>query len=272
MLLIHDSALEGCFSPGAEFESALRLQGEVHRALEQRRTLAFTFGGRDYFIKLHFPPSWREIAKNLVQLRLPVIGARNEWRALERLRNAGVRTARPCAYFDRGGWLGRRRSFIVLGAVENFIDLESFWREQGWQSIPFPARRAIIREVAETARRMHDAGVNHRDFYLCHFLLDRRFLEGSRSEPVITLIDLHRARIARRLPRRWRAKDLGALYFSAMDCGLTRSDLFYFVRHYTGRDAAPALRADPALWRVVIARAEGIRRRNERHGYDPHLG
>ena len=68
-------------------------------------------------------------------------------------------------------------------------------------------KRALVRRVAEMARRMHRGGVNHRDFYICHFLLH---LPVDTAAPKLSLIDLHRAQVRKQVPRRWRDKDLAA--------------------------------------------------------------
>ncbi len=57
---------------------AKALQGEVYREVEQRRTLKVELDGRPYFLKLHLGVGWAEIFKNLVTLRIPVVGAKNE--------------------------------------------------------------------------------------------------------------------------------------------------------------------------------------------------
>ena len=67
------------------FDYFMRLNGECFRELANRRTLRFELAGRRYFLKAHYGVGWREILKNLLQFRLPVLGARNEWRAMQRL-------------------------------------------------------------------------------------------------------------------------------------------------------------------------------------------
>ena len=95
-------------------------------------------------------------------------------------------------------------------------------------------KRALIRSVAGMARRMHGGGVNHRDFYICHFLLHLDPAPTAENLK-LSLIDLHRAQIREQTPRRWRDKDLASLYFSALDIGLTRCDRLRFLRGYFDR-------------------------------------
>jgi len=72
------------------FAAAEALEGQVLRALEGRRTLRTEIAGGGYFVKIHRGAGWREIFKNLLSGRLPVLGAGNEWRALRRLAALGV--------------------------------------------------------------------------------------------------------------------------------------------------------------------------------------
>ncbi|GAB1391891.1 lipopolysaccharide core heptose(I) kinase RfaP [Rhodocyclaceae bacterium] len=214
------------------FAAAEALQGEVLRALEGRRTLRTEIAGRGYYLKIHRGVGWGEIFKNLLSGRLPVLGAGNEWRALRRLTALGVDTMHPVAFGARGSNPARQHSFIVTEELAPTISLEDYCRD--WCAVP-PAptfKRALIRRVAEMARRMHRGGVNHRDFYLCHFLLH---LPIEARAPQLSLIDLHRAQVRNKVPHRWRDKDLAALYFSALEIGLTQRDRLRFLRSYFSR-------------------------------------
>jgi heptose I phosphotransferase len=70
----------------------------------------------------------------------------------------------------------------------------------------------------------------------------------------LSLIDLHRAQV-RDTPRRWRDKDLAALYFSVLDIGLTRHDLLRFLAAYFARPLRRVLREEaPLLSRLANER------------------
>jgi heptose I phosphotransferase len=100
--------------------------------------------------------------------------------------------------------------------------------------------------------------MNHRDFYLCHFRLDLsqgRPGVANRETLNLYLMDLHRVQIRRRTPTRWIIKDLGSLYFSAMDIGLTRRDLVRFIQAYRQRPLRAVLAAESLFWRRVGKRA-----------------
>ena len=238
---------------------------DVYRDKEGRKTLRFRAAGKSFFLKLHSGIGWREVFKNLLQLRLPVTGASNEYRAIRRLEGLGVDTLSVAAYARVGFSPASEQSLLVTDDLVNTISLEDFCA--GWSSNP-PApelRRRIIRTLATISRIMHGAGINHRDFYLCHFHLDTDSLQ--QAELRCHLIDLHRAQLREAVPTRWRVKDLAGLYFSAMDCGLSRRDLLRFVRAYSGVRLRDTLRSQSGLWNSVQQRAHRLYQ--QEHGREP---
>jgi UDP-glucose:(heptosyl)LPS alpha-1,3-glucosyltransferase len=185
------------------FEKVRQLTGEVAREMPDRQTLRFECNGRAYYRKWHRGVGWREIVKNLVRLRWPVLGARNEWEALNKMRALGVPGLIPVAYGVRGKNPARQESFIITRELSDVIQLDHFFEQR---QVSARAKRAIVAKVASIARELHAAGINHRDFYLCHFMLREASLFGA---PEITLVDLHRAQLRIAVPERWLVKDLG---------------------------------------------------------------
>lgn len=238
---------------------------EIYRSKEGRKTLRFHYRGKPYFLKLHSGVGWLEVFKNLIQLRLPVVSASNEFHAVLALQRAGIDTLTINAYAREGRNPAAIRSMVVTSELTGTVSLEHYCA--GWADVAPAAniRMRLIRYLAQSARGMHGAGINHRDFYLCHFHLDEKSLQEQR--PRCYLIDLHRAQIRAHTPRRWRVKDLAGLYFSAMDCGLSQRDLLRFIRHYSAGGLRAALGEDQRLWRQVEQRALKLYRKS--HGVAP---
>lgn len=242
------------------FAEVERLEGQVYRELEGRRTLRTEVAGRGYFVKIHRGIGWGEIVKNLLTLKAPVLGAGQEWMAIRRLTQAGVPTMTAVAFGERGANPAAQHSFIVTEELAPTVSLEDFCRD--WRDKPpVPSlKRALIRRVAEMLGAMHRAGVNHRDCYICHFLLHT-------DQPVsaddfrLSVIDLHRAQTRAAVPRRWRDKDLAALYFSALDIGLTRRDLLRFLQGYFRRPLRDILRDEARLLAWLEGKAAKLRER-----------
>lgn len=240
------------------FDEMMRLEGENFREQPGRQTFRVKLGEQHYFIKKHYGVGWREIFKNLLQLKKPVLGARNERLAIEKLSSLGVAVPGVIAYSERGCNPARRQSYILLQELAPVVSLEQLIEK--WRTTP-PSpvfKRQLIKEVARIARVMHDNGVNHRDFYLCHFLLDTSIVDS--KAPTLYLIDLHRAEIRQILPERWRIKDLAGLYFSSINSGLTQRDYWRFIRHYRNKPLREVIACENQRWRKVKQRGEQLYR------------
>ncbi len=251
------------------FAEAFALEGEVFRKVKSRRTFRFELGGRGYFAKIHHGVGWREIFKNLLQFKLPVLGADNEYLALRRLAAIGVDSMTPAAYAARGANPARFESFLITEELTDTVSLEDYCRD--WTANPpsFTEKNALLSKVARMTSLMHRAGINHRDCYICHFLLKRDSI-GS-GEYKLHIIDLHRAQLRHRVPYRYRVKDVAGLYFSAMDLGLTRRDVLRFIREYADAPLKKALRCDRPFWRAVDRTAQRLFRKVH-HQEPPRIG
>lgn len=243
------------------FECVAAIEGDVYRNREGRRTLRFSQNGREYFLKHHRGVGWKEIAKNLTQAKKPVLGAAQEYAAIERLHEAGIDTLSVAAFGERGLDPSCRESFLITDSLTGTISLEDLFEGLAQTRPDARMRRALLRGVASIARRMHDAGVNHRDFYLCHFLMNESAVSAGDPTAALHLIDLHRSQVRRRVPSRWRVKDLGGLYFSGARCGFSRRDLYRFVEEYAGRPWHEELRRNGGFWQRVRREGDKIYRR-----------
>ncbi|MBT8420464.1 MAG: lipopolysaccharide core heptose(I) kinase RfaP [Gammaproteobacteria bacterium] len=254
------------------FIEAGKIRGKVFREHKARTTLCFDLNGKRYFLKLHKGIGWKEILKDLFQLRLPVLGAGNEQKAVLALTEIGVGTMSVAAFGEKGFNPARKRSFIITDAIEPATSLEDValqWREN---SPVLKQKRAIFRRVCEMARLMHENNINHRDFYICHFLW-RGYPEGGSdsvlldsTQPDLALIDLHRALIHKKLPYRWRVKDLAGLYYSVMDEKPTNGDRFRFITAYSRKTLRAALTEDATLWGEVERKAKKLYKKDIRKG------
>lgn len=236
------------------FEHIMSMQGQVFRDVPGRKTIRVQLGGQSYFIKQHFGVGWKEIFKNWLTARLPILGADTEWRAIRKLDELAIATTPAVAYASRGTNPAKQRSFVVTRDLGAILSLEDLCRD--WATNPPTPRfkRRLIEAVAELARKLHDSGLNHRDFYICHFCLDEARL--AEDEILLYLLDLHRVGIRDVIHPTARMKDIAALYFSAMDAGLHKRDYLRFIRHYRG--SLRTLKEDASFWHKVERRARKL--------------
>jgi len=249
------------FFEGDPVTTAWDMQGEVVRSVARRETLRVNLAGDFYYLKRHRGVGWLEVVKNWLVLKRPVTGARNEFLACRHLERAGLTAPTVAAFAETGGLPASRWSFVLCDALLGYEDLQTLTRR--WLEHPpdvFEQRRLLV-EVASFASRFHQAGVIHRDFYLCHLLFRNRET-GKR----LAVLDLHRALIFDTVPRRWRGKDLSALLFSSLDLPLSRLSWLRFVRVYTGQPLKKTFAEDPEFWRNVYTRAVTLYEKGTRKG------
>ncbi len=256
------------------FREVDKLEGKVYRLVKTRRTLQFEFNSKSYFAKIHHGVGWREIFKNLLQFKSTILGASNEFFAIRKLENLNVGTMRIAAFGKKGWNPARQDSFIITDDIQNCISLEDFCRN--WKEVKplFSVKLSLLEKVAWVSRQLHANGVNHRDYYICHFLLDAKSISEELSiidpqhstsnaqplrpktlSPKLYLIDLHRAQIRKKTPHRWVIKDVAGIWFSSMDIGLTKKDVFRFIKIYSKSSLRHELTKNLSFWKEVNSKA-----------------
>ena len=170
-------------------------------------------------------------------------GARREWRGLHWLRAHGFDAPEPLYVAHAHG-----HSAILLRALDGRpLDAVLHARPD--------ALEALLAPLATLARRLHDLRHFHRDLYLNHL-----FLEPHRTAPRLALIDAERLFRSRLRDRRWRIKDLAALW-SSTPASTPPALLDTLLGHYCA-PAAPS----PALRDAVRTKATRIRTHTPKYG------
>jgi len=252
------------------FEEVLALKGEVFREVKERTTLRFELNGKSYFLKLHRGIGWGEIFKNWSQFNRPILGAEPEYLAILKLQQLNVETMSVGAFGEMGSNPAKKLSFIITDDLVGTENLEDYCRLWSKQPPQFGFKRLLIERIAKVSRTLHENGLNHRDYYICHFHLDLPLLPE--TGPVtdddirLHLIDLHRMQQRTNMSVRWAVKDVGGLYFSALEIGLTKRDLLRFMRLYRGGSLRETLDQDKAFWQAVEQRAQQLYAKGLRKG------
>lgn len=263
-LIVRSAIIKQWLGNQDPFDKIDSVRGQVVRSMDGRTTQRFEIDGAGFYLKHHRGVGWAEIIKNLLQGRLPILGASNEWLAIERLHQLGIDTMEAVAYGSKGYNPARRNSFLITEELTDIISLEDL--VAGWTNTPPTARLkwALISKVAQISKLMHGDGINHRDYYICHFLLDiSSGLDTVNPDALrLFLIDLHRTQIRSSVPWRWRVKDIGSLYFSILQAGFTRRDIFRYLREYYQQPLRKLLTEQQNFLRAAEKRAIKLYRRD----------
>ena len=155
---------------------------------------------------------------------------RRSWAEMEAegyraLHERGIPTATVAAW----GRLDDGRSFIATEDLAGFAPADKLV-EGG---IDFD--RLLI-PTADLAAKLHNAGLHHRDLYLCHFLA-----RGGQNEAVeLRLIDAARVRpLPRLFTHRWIVKDLAQFWYSTTQLPVTDLQRDMWLARYAEQTKIP---------------------------------
>lgn len=233
---------------GDAFEALMQMPGKAYRDVPGRKTIQLSINNKSYFIKQHFGVGWVEILKNFLSLKLPILGAMTEVRAIQKLNEIGIPTTPLVAYGQRGYNPASMRSFVMTEDLGDILTLEDICMAWLGASPNKTCRAAVFKALAQLAAKYHNAGLCHRDFYLCHFVVKKAEFENGQLN--LHLIDLHRMLQGQQPNSSAVMKDIAGLYFSMQQIGLDAKDWQVFKQHYL-------LQSD-GFWAQVEARATNL--------------
>lgn len=156
-----------------------------------------------------------------------------EWYWSRRLIELNIPTFRVVAFGERIQDGRPTRSAVLSEAVPG-RSLEA-WAQQ-WTTGDRSSIEAAASGVCDIARKLHAAGLVHRDFYLSHLYFDPAAPKDRR----VHLIDLNRVMAPRFRAGRWIVKDLAALNYSAPAELAPRGRRLAWLLAYLGATCADA--------------------------------
>jgi UDP-glucose:(heptosyl)LPS alpha-1,3-glucosyltransferase/heptose I phosphotransferase len=230
------------------FEALMQMPGKAYRDVPGRKTIQLKINNKSYFIKQHFGVGWVEIFKNFLSFKLPILGAMTEARAIQKLDEIGIPTTPLVAYGQRGCNPASMQSFVMTEDLGDILTLEDICKAWLEASPNKACRASVFKALAQLAAKFHSAGLCHRDFYLCHFVVKKAEFENDHLN--LHLIDLHRMLQGQKTNSSAVMKDVAGLYFSMQQIGLGAEDWQVFKQHYL-------LQSD-GFWAQVDARAANL--------------
>ena len=173
------------------------------------------------------PGRWH--VKRYTAVRGRATPADAEVRGIQLLQEHGIPTVPLVAW----GRLADGRSFVIVDDLAGYRPADKLV-EAG---LPFDR---LLEPTADLSARLHNAGLHHRDLYLCHF-----FIPAGDGAPEggadLRLIDCARVK---RLPgfltrRRWVVKDLAQFWYSTLPQPITDDQRSAWLRRYVHARGLP---------------------------------
>jgi tRNA A-37 threonylcarbamoyl transferase component Bud32 len=188
--------------------------GEVIKESKLRWAAILTLpGGRRIFFKRDKTKGWLESLKFLL---LPS-KARREWFIAYRLRKSNLPIPRPLGWMERVRWGWLKESYYLseaIGSGVSFIEDSIKKRESFWTI-----------ELAKTVRKVHEAGLFHKDLHAGNFLWNGESFY---------LIDLHRAKILKVLSLKQRLWNLSQLFHSLRSAWEEEEQIKFIEKYFDG--------------------------------------
>jgi heptose I phosphotransferase len=190
------------------------------------------------YLKRHYKLSrWRGLLATI----WPDAGwspAVQEWHHLKWAKAQGMPVPAAVAAGEYIGPWGRFQSFLAVEELTDMLPLH--------EAVPAAAsrlhaaafrtwKRTLGAEVARLTRALHARRYFHKDLYLCHFYVARRWTGAIPCwQGQVHLIDFHRLGRHRFTWRFWQMKDLAQLLYSSDVPGIDARDRLQFWRAYLG--------------------------------------
>jgi len=152
-----------------------------------------------------------------------------EFKTMHYLQKHGVPAPKPLFFAER---LidGHHQAILMTDELVNYRSLEQITEEMFADERPtLAAQRSIIRGVAATIRKLHDARIQHRSLYPKHLFVRMQ----DQSDPSVVVIDLEKSRI-KIFPALRALYDLATLNRHAHHWN--QASRLYFFKQYYGID------------------------------------
>ncbi|MEZ5330692.1 MAG: lipopolysaccharide kinase InaA family protein [Thermoanaerobaculia bacterium] len=192
------------------------LAAAVERLTDPARARETVHWGRNYLYSTLLETEGGEIevvvkqfrnrgAKKRLRRRLEGSKAEKHWRAAKALTAAGIATPDLVLLIESLDAEGP--SFVVTRRLEGALEVRYYLRavNAGRNDYPQLPLADFLDALAVSLRRLHDAGVWHRDVSVGNLLVE---LDETGGRPLVHYLDLNRARLGRRLTVWKRTRDL----------------------------------------------------------------
>lgn len=199
------------------------------------------------FYKRYNGESWRNFLQRRFEDGVNNGIACREVNVAHALGKIGIATFKPLAW----GWTNNpgvsQKSFVVMSQVSG----ESIERWLMNVNLNWLQKVKLVKELAAFAKRLHESGWFHRDFYLCHI-----FIREVGGDYQLALVDLARMFRPRWRTIRWQIKDLAQLNFSASAKDFSRTMRLRFAKSYLGVTHLSS--TQKVLLRKIVGKSQAI--------------
>ena len=236
----------------------------IKQSIKERSTVKFSLednhGEIGVYLKRYQSPAFKIWFASLLRFSLPG-SAMDEWKSILTFHTLKIPTMVPLSAGLKKHYGFKKESFLLTREIEEVERLDHYLTRHfssHSNDHHFKEKKTLIKALSRLVRRMHRSGLNHRDLYLCHILVKKDAYNNWK----IYFADLHRVDQRKKVPLRWKVKDLAALNYSADKNTITRTDRLRFIAHYQGEERLNA--NTKSLIKKIIKKTDRIRSHNQK--------
>lgn len=185
-----------------------------------------------------------------------------------KFRENGLATPVPIAAGMRYTSFFQVESFLITRDFSPFIDLEELVlnKPETFQGETNQDRKkCLLSSIADYARRMHQAGLNQKDFNATHVLLDNI----DNGQPQVALFDLQRVDTNPLNNYLWTVKALSELFYTLPESLFKEDDKLFLFKKYKNKQELSVL--DQLQYSFIKRKTEKIANHSRKHGLAPKM-
>lgn len=163
--------------------------------------------------------------------------AKTEWDMMNALLDRGISTCIPLAYGEKRRWGFLLDESLIVREIPDCLTLQAYIKRHYSGTLSkdkILRKRELLRKLANFISHIHEKNIEHRDFHRGNILVT----EGDSGEPVFYLIDLHKARVCRRLSLQHRVDNFATI-LTTRRRRFSKTDCLRLIKHYVEHSNLP---------------------------------
>lgn len=181
--------------------------------------------------------------------------AKRVWKTANSLVSRSIPTPSPVCFLEERKWRLLIKSFFISLKIDQSLSLNALLQEglSGTSNEAPERKNALIQQVANMVREMHDRDICHGDLKSNNILVEKK--AGKEDKPY--LVDLDSARIKKGVKKEDRIRDLARLNASLLDTKIVSTpDRLRFLKHYLNVVEKKGEHTVSEYWKEIVCKTQ----------------
>lgn len=216
-----------CIDDFINFQGGNKITTKIVASFRNRVCLTAGEPAKNFYLKTYNHPPMKIQISNWIDHTKRLSTAAYDYMPALELDKIGIKTPIVAAFGEVMGCCFEKKSFILTEEISDGVSLERYVPEFFRPSFMAGKRNKqleFINGFADFARKFHENGFRHRDYYLAHIFWGQ--------DSGFQMIDLQRVFKPRLLSYKYRVKDIAQLYYSSAASVYSKTMRLRFYKKY----------------------------------------